>query len=339
MERLTTHELFYDSNWPSTEILNSEQLSMIKDFNERVGCGEISSESVPCLCGKEAFKVIAEYDRYRLRQRTVICMVCGLIQSMPRMNAESTVWFYGSDTYRRLYDPETLEIDQSLFDTMAQRCHHRFDYVMNHLNLSVEARVMEIGCGGGWNLKPFADAGMSVCGLDPSPQLTTFGRQIGMDLRVGGIDNLEIFEDNHQDLIILSHVLEHFPNPITALLNIIPYLKPGGEVYIEVPDGTNFAIGALQNAHTYLFTPATLEHYSAHAGLKPNNIEAIGPHMRGLFMKSLTTPFSLDDEFDKTKKIIQRYERRENLKQILRGAGLFGPAKLAASVIRKIRAY
>ncbi len=68
--------------------------------------GEIAMETVPCLCGAEEFSRVADFDRYRIKQTTVICNACDLIQSMPRLTEEATRWFYGSDLYPVLYDPE-----------------------------------------------------------------------------------------------------------------------------------------------------------------------------------------------------------------------------------------
>ncbi len=53
---------------------------------------------------------------------------------------------------------------------------------------------------------------------------------------VGDGQTLQGFADNGQDFIIANHVIEHFDNPLLALKNIFRVVKPGGIVYLAVPD-------------------------------------------------------------------------------------------------------
>jgi SAM-dependent methyltransferase len=43
------------------------------------------------------------------------------------------------------------------------------------------------------------------------------------------------FEDESQDFVVSSHVLEHFPDPIAALLEWYRVTRPGGVIYMIVP--------------------------------------------------------------------------------------------------------
>ena len=42
------------------------------------------------------------------------------------------------------------------------------DYIKNHIDISTKTRVLEIGCGEGGNLLPFAELGCEVMGVDIS---------------------------------------------------------------------------------------------------------------------------------------------------------------------------
>jgi SAM-dependent methyltransferase len=72
------------------------------------------------------------------------------------------------------------------------------------------------------------------------------------------------------DVLILSHVVEHFRDPVVALRASVEQVKPGGLVYIEVP---NVRTGRQPSypyklAHTMYFTPATLRLVAEKAGLE-----------------------------------------------------------------------
>ena len=43
------------------------------------------------------------------------------------------------------------------------------------------------------------------------------------------------FEENHYDVVICNHVLEHVPDDIKAMKEILRILKPGGYAILQVP--------------------------------------------------------------------------------------------------------
>lgn len=48
--------------------------------------------------------------------------------------------------------------------------------------------------------------------------------------------SLHTLEDRSQDFVVAAHVIEHMRNPILALQNWVRVLKPGGRLYLVVPD-------------------------------------------------------------------------------------------------------
>lgn len=55
------------------------------------------------------------------------------------------------------------------FNELANTAREYFiEYLNNHYNLSAKTRVLEIGCGEGGNLLPFAELGCEVMGIDIS---------------------------------------------------------------------------------------------------------------------------------------------------------------------------
>ena len=55
-------------------------------------------------------------------------------------------------------------------------------------------------------------------------------------ITVDNAETLELFNDDHQDFVIANHVLEHCEDVIGTLKNWVRVLKPGGKLFIALPD-------------------------------------------------------------------------------------------------------
>jgi 2-polyprenyl-3-methyl-5-hydroxy-6-metoxy-1,4-benzoquinol methylase len=196
-----------------------------------------------------------------------------------------------------------------------------FEWVRSHRPLGEIGSLVEFGAGGGWNLVPFVREGVNVRGYDLSHELIPLAESHGVEVRQGGLDTVE----GEHDAILLLHVLEHLLDPVDGMRTLAARLKPDGLFFIEVPDIESFAVGQLQNAHTYYFSEKTLRHYAAQAGLTAiafEHVEATG-HMRGVFVreKNGSEPiFSLDGHYDEMAAMMRRYNREWRLRAPVRGA-------------------
>ena len=278
-KRLFNFSEFHNSKL-SFEVLNEYQLQTINKFNNKVRSGEIEFESVPCLCGGIEFDNIASVDGKSFIQQTMICRNCGLIQSNPRMTDKQYREFYESDFYRISYEGTDFSSDIYQQRYNSEKGMHIFKEIENVKSINSITKVIEIGAGGGWNLIPFIDRGAPAVGIDYSPRLVQMGIEHGINMRQGGIEEI----NDEYDIIIINHVLEHFLDPVSALKKIVYHLKNNGIIYIAVPNILNFSLGQLQNAHSYYFTPASFQYYISTAGLrllKFGNVQNI--HMFGIF--------------------------------------------------------
>ena len=88
----------------------------------------------------------------------------------------------------------------------------------------------------------------------------------------------EIKCDQSYEYIQVCHVLEHVSRPLDLMLMIIPYLTPGGYLYIELPqDRTD------EDLHNFLLNPEQMTHgIHEHLGLySSRSLESLG-HCLGL---------------------------------------------------------
>jgi SAM-dependent methyltransferase len=104
----------------------------------------------------------------------------------------------------------------------------------------------------------------------------------------------ELHRDEKFDWINIDNVLEHIPEPVDILESLKSRLKPGGFIYIDVPNESLFQFRYRVNdlvrgfsklptaeGHINLFTPRTLSRAFDAAGLKPEKfwLESVSlPH-------------------------------------------------------------
>jgi SAM-dependent methyltransferase len=97
------------------------------------------------------------------------------------------------------------------------------------------ATVVEIGCGEGAVLAEMAGRGLSpvIDGFELSPTAAGYARERNVARRVEAFDGEHLpVDDDAYDLAVLSHVLEHVPDPL-PLLQEAARVAP--HVLIEVP--------------------------------------------------------------------------------------------------------
>jgi SAM-dependent methyltransferase len=136
------------------------------------------------------------------------------------------------------------------------------------------ARVLEIGCGSGENLaRVRAVTGCEAVGLEPSVKMAAHAAA-SYDLSIieGGLNTLAESRDTYA-CIILSHVLEHFHEPLRALEICHAAIQPGGTLLVEVPNVLNpdrqkRLSSWFRPEHLYYFSEATLRWFLARAGFE-----------------------------------------------------------------------
>ncbi len=99
-----------------------------------------------------------------------------------------------------------------------------------------EGRVLEVAVGTGLNL-PYYAAGLTVVGVDLSPEMLAVGRQRALEegrdveLRVGDAHDLD-FEDASFDSVVSTFSLCNIPDVDQALSEMHRVLRPGGKLIL-----------------------------------------------------------------------------------------------------------
>jgi SAM-dependent methyltransferase len=99
-----------------------------------------------------------------------------------------------------------------------------------------ERHVLDVGCGAGDNLRLLAERGHSVTGVTLSEREAAICRARGFRCEIADITQPLPFEEHEFDAAVLSHVVEHVPWPEAMLSNVLRHVRPGGGVYVAVPN-------------------------------------------------------------------------------------------------------
>jgi SAM-dependent methyltransferase len=147
-----------------------------------------------------------------------------------------------------------------------------------------DGRLLDIGCGTGKDLERFQQAGWRVTGVEMSPYAASLARaRLGCDVMVGHFDEATI-EPSQFDAVRLSHVLEHLPSPRRSLEKIHRLLRPGGLLWLEVPNAASAETRLFGRhwfqwdlpRHLYHFTPVTLTRLLWETGFRPRKVKCDG---------------------------------------------------------------
>ena len=116
------------------------------------------------------------------------------------------------------------------------------EILAKHLSLS-NAKVLDIGCGGGLFLSLLKQAGAEVIGIELSDSRAQYAKtKHGLEINKYPIEN-EFWQKgytNHFDAVTLWDVIEHVNYPFEALQSAANVLKQGGLLLIDTPCRDSF---------------------------------------------------------------------------------------------------
>jgi 2-polyprenyl-6-hydroxyphenyl methylase/3-demethylubiquinone-9 3-methyltransferase len=119
----------------------------------------------------------------------------------------------------------------------------RSRFVSDHAPLR-EARVVDVGCGGGILTEALARAGADVVGIDQSQFTLEIARQhaaqggLAIDYRLQTVEQLAQQEAGTYDVVTCMEMLEHVPDPAAVVQACARLLKPGGHAFFSTINRT-----------------------------------------------------------------------------------------------------
>jgi len=176
-----------------------------------VACGACGSRERRPLFQKQGFA----YHR---------CAACSHVYVSPRISGE---------VQARLLEDDPSAADDRYLE--AQRMYAEF--ICHWLSLRTSgARLLDLGFGRGYLMRVAPAYGFEVYGVDSSQaQVDRLTLEFG-DRVARAVVGRDPIPWQAFDVVVMSHVLEHLPDPRAALEQVADVLNPGGLLYVAVPD-------------------------------------------------------------------------------------------------------
>ena len=194
--------------------INELQKKKIIEFENEINIKNFKLIENNCLCGQIGSDLqISSRDRYGIRVYNFLCSNCGLVRQNPTLDEDSLKNFY-QNYYREIYEGQEHHLNfERIFLSQEQSGEKIYELLQNILDkkkLSIKKfnKVLEIGCGPGGILSFFKKKGHDVTGVDYDNNYASMINKKNIKFISDDFMN-ESFKGEY-DIIILSHVIEHF---------------------------------------------------------------------------------------------------------------------------------
>lgn len=149
---------------------------------------------------------------------------------------------------------------------MERRATAQIQFIKQHL-LSKENvdglrcfKTLDIGCGVGALTAHLQREGADSIGYDSDGLAIEIGRKRwNANIHINTADGLNNLHGQF-DLLTLSHIVEHLPDVSLTLTSILEHLRPGGYVFVEVPNcfSEMFTAKIDRESHLHFFSQRSL---------------------------------------------------------------------------------
>ncbi len=185
-------------------------------------------EELKCdLCGCDEWRAVYVGMDHNGRRpmRIARCTQCGLMSQNPRRTIG-----VATEHYRQLDNAASMD------EGAAQR-KSAFELELARLeSMTSGRRMLEVGCASGNFLCVARDRGWDVWGVEPTQACVEFARsRYGLRVHAGVLAAVD-FGEARFDIITMSYVLEHIPDPSAVIGDAIRLLAPDGILYLTVPN-------------------------------------------------------------------------------------------------------
>jgi SAM-dependent methyltransferase len=253
----------------------------------------VTLETVDCgICGSKHFQRLFDACDYIYGNRgswpVAQCKDCGVVFMNPRIPPAKIGPYYPTTYYtnkpnmpvevppkkwrrnlkaaalQRYYGyPPTnkLGLSSRLVTFLAGQLVSRTAAYQRNIYYAPHGRVLDVGCGNGACLTKYKELGWETFGTEVGSDSATLARAAGHDIFLGELKDAH-YPEACFDAVTLWDALEHIPNPGETMAEVYRVCRPGGRVYVYVP---NFGSWYARHYHDnwFMFTaPLHYYHYT-----------------------------------------------------------------------------
>jgi SAM-dependent methyltransferase len=161
------------------------------------------------------------------------CETCGFAFLAPRPSPEALALAY-DDSYYGQSETKFVPWIESMIDYFRQGRSRRIQKY-----ISPPANILDIGCGNGRFLGYLINKGYNGYGIErPGRSAERAAAIEELNLSTTPLGK-ESFPESFFDAVSLWHVFEHLEDPKETLANIEHFLKPGGYLFVSMPNITS----------------------------------------------------------------------------------------------------
>lgn len=194
-------------------------------------------EITECLCKSSNNSscediYISLLDRWDIEFPTVICNGCGLIRAKNYFKEKNVIDFYENHYRKLLAMPDDYVEPEKFFDRQIIEGKRRFNLISKYSEIKHNHKILDLGGGTGGNLMNFKQNTENLYLADYFDPYLDYAKSKNIDVIKGGLESV----DFKPDVIILSHVIEHWSDFKSEIQNLINIQKPNETLnYIEFP--------------------------------------------------------------------------------------------------------
>ena len=233
------------------ELLNPKTGMLSERFSRVIVCPLCESSQHTILFVKRGYPIVR-------------CDECKLVFANPQVDESLVLAEYRADSARA----NDLWVDVLLSERQLELDREKFQEILDELEpYRGEGRLLDVGTSIGLFLRLALDRGWQAVGNEFGERARQVASErFGLEVTDAPLDAMGV-EPESFDVVTLNSVLEHVNEPRRMLAQIRGLLKPGGALFVIVPNVDSLACRILHERaatfdgrnHLIYFSPRTLE--------------------------------------------------------------------------------
>ena len=220
------------------------------------------------LCKNEHIKPVLSAEDYTVSNEQFEiweCSNCTLRFTQNVPGTEEIGRYYQSENYISHSDTSNGLIN-NLYHRVRKRTLVQKKKLVEKMTGKKSGSILDVGCGTGAFINTMKEAGWQVSGLEPDETAAKKAKEL-YGIEPMSSEKLYDLSPGSYDAITLWHVLEHVHDLHEYMKILKSLLKPGGKLFIAVPNYTSYDASKYQQfwaaydvpRHLYHFSPASMK--------------------------------------------------------------------------------